>query len=330
MTPIAPHITDWFYQRLPVERAASPHTCDNYAITFRLLFSFAAERLSVAPSNLAFEHVDAPLVLAFLDHLQTDRNNGARTRNNRLAAIKSFMRFMEYRHPGGLDQIRRILAIPGQRVDVKSVSHLSRTETQALLDAPDPTTRGGIRDRALMLLAVTGGLRVSELVRLRLDQMSFRDSYLDLRILGKGRKERVLTLWSEVAEALQAWLSIRGDVRVTEVFLNGRGRAMTRSGIEYVVRKHARNAGAVCSSLLRKRISPHVLRHTCAVNTLQATRDIRKVALWLGHSSTRTTEIYLQADPVEKLEILEAVVPPSLRPGTFSPPDQLIAMLQNR
>ena len=330
MTPIAPHVSTWFRERLPTELAASPHTCDAYAYAFRLLLTFAAQRLAVAPCDLAFEHLDAPLVLAFLGHLQRDRGNGARTRNARLTAIKSFMQFMQFRHPAGLDQIRRVLAIPGQRVSSRPVSHLRRDEVQALLDAPDPTTRTGIRDRALILLGVTAGLRVSELVSLRVDQVSFRDRYVDIHVLGKGRKERALTLWREVADGIRAWLAVRGEVKSFELFVNARGEALTRSGVEYILRKHVQSAESKCPSLAHKRVSPHTLRHTCAMNTLQATRDIRKVALWLGHASTQSTEIYLQSDPAEKLEVLEAVVPPALRRGTFSPPDELIAMLKRR
>lgn len=330
MTPIAPHLSAWFQQRLPQEQAVSMHTCNAYAYAFQLLLKFAAQHLAVAPSDLAFEQLDTTLVLAFLAHLQRDRGNGARTRNARLTAVKSFMRFMEYRHPAGLDQIRRVLAIPRQRFDTRPVSHLSREELQALIDAPDPTTRLGIRDRALLLLGATGGLRVSELVGLRVDQVSFRDRYVDLRVHGKGRKERALSLWREVADCIRAWLAIRGEVGSPELFLNACGNALTRSGMEYILRKHVKIAAAECPSLAQKRVSPHTLRHTCAMNTLQATRDIRKVALWLGHASTQSTEIYLQADPTEKLEILEAVVPPTLRRGTFSPPDELLAMLQRR
>jgi site-specific recombinase XerD len=330
MTPVAPHITTWLRQRLPAERGASPNTCDSYAYAFQLLFAFAAKRLGVAPSNLAFEQLDAQLVLAFLEHLQRDRGNGARSRNARLAAVKSFMRFMEYREPAALDQIRRVLAIPLHRVDIRPVRHLERNEVDALLDVLDPTTRGGIRDRALLYVAVNGGLRVSELVGLRMDDIAFRGNYLDLRIHGKGRKERSLTLWKEVAGTVRAWLAVRGAIPVPELFVTKRGEALTRSGAAWILRKHVRSAMAKCSSLATKSVSPHVLRHTCAMTTLQATRDIRRVALWLGHANTQTTEIYLHADPAEQLETLQAVIPPNLRKGTFSPPDKLIASLRGR
>jgi len=328
VTPIAPHMTAWLRQRLPVERGASPHTCDAYSTAFSLLFTFASDKFGVAPSDLAFEQIDAQLVLDFLEYIQRERGCSPRTRNARLAAIKSFMRFMEYRDPASLNQIRQVLAIPAQRVTVKPVRHLDPEQVKALLDAPDPSTRAGIRDRALLHVALTGGLRVSELVGLRLDEVAFRDRYFDLRIRGKGRKERVLTLWKAVADGVRAWLAVRGDAKAPELFVNARGEALTRSGAEYILAKHVKTASASCASLTQERVSPHVLRHTCAMTTLRATRDIRKVALWLGHASTQTTEIYLAQDPVDKLETLEAVVPPSLRPGTFSPPDKLLASLK--
>ncbi len=330
MTPLAPHLSEWLRRRLPVERAVSPNTVDTYAYAFQLLVSFASERLGVAPSDLAFEHFDASLILAFLEYLQRDRGNGARTRNARLAAVRSFMRFMEYREPAAMDQIRRVRAIPMQRFDVVPVRHLDREEIHALLDAPDPSTWSGVRDRALLHIAVTSGVRVSELVALRLSDVTFRSSYLDLHIHGKGRKERAMTLWKVVADSARAWLAVRGEVAVPELFVNARREALSRAGVEYILKKHLATARARCPSLAGKRVSPHVLRHTCAMTTLQATRDIRKVALWLGHASIQTTESYLNADPVEKLETLEAVVPPSLRRGTFTPPDRLIAMLKRR
>lgn len=330
MTPLAPHLAEWLRRRLPVERGASRHTVDTYSYAFQLLVGFAAERLGTTPSDLAFEQIDAPLVLAFLEHLQRDRGNGATTRNARLAAIHSFMRFMEYREPSALDQIRRLLAIPMQRTDTRPVRHLGQDEVQALLDAPEPTTRAGTRDRALLHLAVTSGVRVSELVALRLADVTFRGSYVDLYIRGKGRKERVLTLWKAVANSIRAWLAVRGDAAVPELFVNARHGPMTRGGAAHILGKHLAIAQEKCPSLKDKRVSPHVLRHTCAMTTLQATRDTRKVALWLGHASTQTTEVYLRADPVDRLETLEAVVPPSLRKGSFTPPDKLMALLKRR
>lgn len=322
MTPIAPHITAFLRERL---------TCENtraaYAYAFLLLFAFAGKRLGVSPSDLQVEHLDAPLVLAFLDHIQQERSNAARTRNARLAAVRSFMHFIEHRIPAALDQIRRVLAIPLQRTDTRLVKHLLSAESRALLDAPDPTSRLGIRDRAMLYLGLTGGLRVSELVGLRLDNVRFDGRYVEIRVLGKGRKERALLLWKEVGDAIRAWLAIRGSSACPELFLSATAHPMTRSGFAYVLRKHVAAAAVRCPSLADNSVSPHTLRHTCALTTLHATGDLRKVSLWLGHANQSTTEIYLQADPTEKIEAIESGVPPQLRPGRFRPPDQLIASL---
>lgn len=328
MTPIAPHITAYLRQRLPVERAASPHTCDTYAYAFRLLFEFASRTRGVPPSALHLEHLDAALVLEFLGHLQTARGNSPRTRNARLTAIKSFMHFVEYRVPGALEQITRIFAIPVQKTDRRLVDHLTAEQCQRLLEAPDPTTRTGIRDRTMLHLGVAAGLRVSELVGVRLDDVTFVSRDVNLHVRGKGRKERLLTLWKTVADSVRAWLAVRGQARVPELFLSARGTEMTRAGFEYLLRKHAATARAQCPSLQGKRISPHVLRHTCALNILQATGDIRKVALWLGHESIQTTEDYLRVDVTQRIGVLTSVTPPQLRPGTFRPPDALIASLK--
>ena len=327
MTPLATHVSVFLRERLPLERRASERTCDTYALALRLFFEFAAQRLKVRPSALVLEQLDAPLVLAFLAHLETERHNSPATRNVRLAAIRTFMRFIEYREPSALAQIQRIRAIPMKRADTRLVDYLNREEMQALLDAPTPDTRGGIRDRAMLHLAYSAGLRVSELVGLRLDNLTF-DPRLSIHVLGKGRRERALPLWRETATALRAWLALRPTGQAPEVFLNARGAAMTRSGFEYVLDKHAQVARQHCPSLAAKRISPHVLRHSCAMMILQSTGDIRKVALWLGHASTQTTEMYLRADTTTLLEVMNTTTPPTLRKGHFRPPDQLIALLK--
>jgi site-specific recombinase XerD len=326
MTLIASHITAFLQQRLPIERSASPNTCESYAHAFRLLFEYASAGLKIAPSQLHLEQIDAPLIVNFLSHLETTRGNGAGSRNNRLAAIKSFMRFMEYRLPAALEQIQRILAIPAKKTDTKLVRHLTALEMQSILDVPDPTVRDGIRDRAMLHLCFAGGLRVSELIGLRLDDMTLQ-SQASVLVHGKGRKQRCLPLWKETASALRAWVSVRGEVLVPELFTNARNEPLTRSGFEYILHKHVHTAAKRCPSLSAKRVSPHVLRHTCAMTVLQATKDIRKVSLWLGHSNMQTTEIYTRADPTVKLEALESVIAPKLRSGRFKATDKLIASL---
>lgn len=329
MTPLAPHITTFLRERLPLERGASVHTCETYAYGFKLLFEFASCRLKITPSQLMLEHLDAALVLAFLEYIETQRGNAASTRNARLATIRSFMKFIEHRVPSALEQVRRVLAIPMKRADTQLVVHLVRSEMQAVLDAPDPRTREGIRDRAMLHVACAAGLRVSELVGLRIDGLVF-DPRLSIRVLGKGRRERVLPLWKETATALRAWLSVRGSSPAPHVFLNALDLPMTRSGFEYILERNVKIASQRCPSLRDKRVSPHVLRHTCAMLALQATGDLRKVALWLGHASVQTTEMYVRADPSTKLEALNAISPPTLRKGRFSPPDALIAAVTPR
>jgi integrase/recombinase XerD len=327
MTSLATHVSVFLRERLPVERRASERTCETYALALRLLFEFAAQRLKVRPSALTLEQLDAQLVLAFLRHLETERHNGPATRNVRLAAIRTFARFIEYREPAAIEQIQRIRAIPMKRTDARLIDYLNREEMQALLDAPNPATRDGIRDRAMLYVAYSAGLRVSELVGLQLDNLSF-DPRLSVHVLGKGRRERALPLWRETATALRAWLAIRPPGQATEVFLNARGAAMTRSGFEYVLDKHVSVARLQVSSLATKRVAPHVLRHSCAMLILQSTGDIRKVALWLGHASTQTTEMYLRADTTTLLEAMNVTTPPTLRKGKFCPSDKLIALLK--
>jgi site-specific recombinase XerD len=327
MTAIAPHMSAFFDDYLPRQRGASEHTLNSYADSFRLLFEFMSSKIGVPPSQLSLEQIDSPMVTAFLEYLETERNNTATTRNVRLAGIKSFFRFLEHRLPSALTQIQRIFAIPSKKTDSPLVPHLSKEEAQALIDAPDPSTRDGIRDRAMLYMALSGGLRVSELTGLKMQDLSL-DPAPSILVHGKGRRERSLPLTKETAAAVRAWLAVRGDLRVPEVFVNAKGQQLSRWGFAYIVNKHVKTARKTCTTLARKRISPHVLRHTCAMIVLRATQDIRKVALWLGHSSTQTTDVYTRADPTDKLEAVNALTPPGLRPGKFRPPDKLIALLK--
>jgi site-specific recombinase XerD len=326
MTPIAPHVTAFFQERLTLERRASLHTCDSYAYAFQLLLTYAGKRFKVAPSRLEFEQIDAPLIVNFLNDLETTRSNSASSRNVRLAAIKSFMHFMEYRVPSALEQIRRVLAIPMKKSDTRLVRHLSTEEVQAILDGPKPADWTGIRDRAMLHICFAAALRVSELTGLRLEDLSLQPQ-ASILVHGKGRRERCLPLWKETAAAVRAWLTVRGQVLAPELFLNARRQAMTRAGFEYILEKYVRAASTRCPSLATKRVSPHVLRHSCALTVLEATKDLRKVSLWLGHANMQTTEIYTRADPSIKREALDAVTPPRLKSGRFRASDKLIASL---
>lgn len=329
MTPIAPHITAFLRERLPEERGASPHTCESYAYSFQLLLKFAATRFNLTPSKLSLEQLDAPLVMDFLADIESSRGNSARTRNARLASIKSFMRFVEHRVPAMLEQSMRVLAIPSKKIDVPLMRHLTVAEVQAILNAPNLISRSGVRDRAMLHLCFATGLRVSELVGLPLNAVTLQPAPA-IRIMGKGRKERCLPLWKQTASDLRAWLAVRGDMPTPELFVNRRGEAMTRKGFTYLLDKYAQMARNQCPSLKDKSISPHALRHACAMVMLQATGDLRKVSLWLGHAQMQTTEVYLRMDPTEKIDAIEKVTPPSLKRGHFSVPDKLIAAIHGQ
>jgi len=326
MIEIASHISEFLGNYLPIQRGASVHTCDSYAYAFQLFFRYAADRHDVQPSRLSLEQLDAPLIMDFLQYLELERKNNPRTRNARLVAIKSFMKFIEYRVPKLLDQTQRILAIPAKKTDNRLINYLTMEEMQAILNVPNLQTYTGIRDRAMLYLCFSAGLRVSELINLTHHSIDLQNSP-NVHILGKGRKERVLPLWKQSVTDLKAWLTVRGNPKVPELFLNAKALPLTRSGFEYILRKHTHIAAQSCQSLLKKNISPHVLRHTSAMLVLQATGDIRKVSLWLGHSDIQTTEIYLRADPTEKLAAIENIVPPSLKRGHFRPPDKLLDLL---
>lgn len=325
MTAIAPHVSDFLRVRLPLERNASAHTRATYSHAFMMLFEFAARRLKCSPSSLELEKVDSRLVMAFLDHLERERGNGASSRNARLAAIKSLFRYIEHRVPSAIDQVRRILAIPTKRSTSRLIGYLSRAEAQAIIDAPD-STAAGLRDRAMLHLAVATGVRVSELVGIQVEDLVLQPQPT-LTVHGKGRRERRLPLWRETATALKRWLRARPDGPSRHLFLNDRGGGLTRSGFGYLLDKYVDIAARTVPSLRTKRVSPHVLRHTCAMITLQATHDVRKVALWLGHAHLTTTEVYLRADPTEQLDALAKVAPFGLRPGRFKGADRLMAML---
>jgi integrase/recombinase XerD len=259
MTALAPYLSAFLLEHLPRERNASPHTSEAYAHSFKLVVCFAAARLNVKPCQIEVEQLDTPLILAFLQHIENERGNSARTRNARLAAIHSFFRFLEYRLVSCLNQACQIHAIPMKKADEALVSYLTRDELLALLDAPDTRAVSGVRDRAMLHLAFAAGLRVSELVTLRMDQLDQQAA--TIHVMGKGRRERVLPLWKETATAIKKWLAVRSHNGEPELFLNAGGRAMTRSGFEYILTKHVATAAGKQPSIGKKRVSPHTLRH---------------------------------------------------------------------
>ena len=329
MTELAPYISAFLGEYLPRDRGASRHTIESYAVSFTQLVCFAETRYGIRPCKITIEQLTAELILDFLEYLERDRGVTIGTRNVRLAAFKSFFRYLEYRVPSCLALAGQAHAIPLKRRNQPMVDYLDHDEVQALLDAPDPATRSGIRDRAMLHLAYATGLRVSELIGMTRNDVEHPG--LDLvRIHGKGRRERSLPLWTQTRSVIRDWLSVRPDGSSDHLFLNARGVGMTRHGFAHRLKLHAATARRAVPSMATKRISPHVLRHACAIHTLEATRDIRKVSLWLGHASVQSTEIYLQADPVDKLDVLAARQPPSIRKGVFmDAADRLMAILND-
>lgn len=317
MTDLAPHLIAFLEEYLPSERGFSRHTVKSYRACFRILAPYAATRSGVRPCQLKIEHLTVPLLVAFLDSLEKDRENTVGTRNIRLATIKSFFRYLEYRVPNCLELALQVSSIPQKRADRPLIDWLDGKEMQAILDAPKTGTLAGLRDRAMLYVCYAAGLRVSELVTLTLDSLSGPQLEY-IRIMGKGRRERELPLWKETKTVLNAWLDVRPAVNNRYLFLNARGRALSPDGFAYILDQHVASATRRLPSLKDKRVTPHVLRHSMAMTILHATRDVRKVSLWLGHADMKTTEAYLRATPAEKLEILESHAPPSVRPGAFT------------
>lgn len=326
MTALAPSLAAFLREHLPRERNASHHTVAAYANTFGLLLRYAAGQLDRHPTDLTIEDLDPDLILGFLTHVEQERGNTARTRNARFAAIRSFFRYLEYKVPACLEQALRVRSLPMKKTDNALIDYLTRDEMNALLMAPDCQTVAGVRDRAMLHLTYAAGLRVSELLALQMGDLSDR-SLSTVRVLGKGRRERVLPLWQETRTALRAWIAVRAPVQVQELFINREGLPLSRDGFAHRLAVHVTSAARKQPTLMEKRVTPHVLRHSCAMHTLEATGDIRKVSLWLGHASLQSTEAYLRADPTEKLAILAAREAPAVSKGKFRTPDKLLAML---
>jgi integrase/recombinase XerD len=325
MTTLAPLLQTFFTERLQKQRGASSHTVAAYRDTFKLLLRFAKQHLAKEPTDLLMADLNAPLIATFLDHLEVHRHNTVRTRNARLAAIRSFFRFAAIHLPDHLAQIQRILAIPQKRAMRTVVGFLTRPEIEAVLAAPNRTTWVGRRDAALLVLAIHTGLRVSEIVGLRA-----RDIVLGpgahVRCQGKGRKERCTPLRGAVP-AVRDWLHEQRFGPTDFLFPSRRGGGLSRDAVESLVHKYTQLASASCPSLRGKRVTPHVLRHTTAVELLRGGNDVTVVALYLGHESVETARIYIDADLTLKERALARAAPPSIGRRRFQPGDALLAYL---
>jgi len=325
---LAPLLEGFFTKRLVAQRQVSPCTIASYRDTFRLLLTFAQERLRQAPSKLSLEALNAPFICEFLDHLEKTRSNGARSRNLRLASIRSFFRYAALEAPQHAGLIQRVLAIPSKRFTRPLIDFLTPPEIQALLSATDQQTWIGQRDHALLLTAVQTGLRLSEITGLRHQDVSIGPG-AHVCCVGKGRKQRSTPLVKTTANVLKAWIQREGREDSRFLFPSSGGGRMSSDAVQRLVHKYANAAKESCPSLAKKKITPHVLRHTAAMELLQAGVDRSLIAIWLGHESLETTQIYLDANLALKEEILAKTRPIQSAPGRYRPDDRLLTFLKN-
>jgi site-specific recombinase XerD len=328
MTPLAPTLQAFFTDRLARQQEASPRTVTAYRDTFRLLLAFASSHAGVTPSRLSVEDLPATLILAFLDHLEADRGNTARTRNARLAAIRSLFSYAALRHPEHAAQIQQVLAIPLKRFDKALIAFLTEHEATALINAPDPTRWEGRRDRAVLALAIQAGLRVSELTGLNTSDIRLTAGP-HVRCHGKGRKDRTTPLTTETTAVMRTWAAERAGRPGDPLFPTRTGRRLSSDAVQDLVARHTAAAAANCPSLDAKHVTPHVLRHTSAMRLLHAGVDTTVIALWLGHEDVRSTQPYLHADITIKERAIARTAPAGTEPGRYQPPDQLLAFLES-
>src|SRR5467141_2902199 len=324
----APLLQRFFTQRLMQQRQASPHTISSYRDSFRQFLKFVQQRLRKPPSRLSFEEIDAPLIMSFLDELEKQHGVSVRSRNLRLTGIHSFFRYAAYEAPAHSAQIQRVLAIPSKRFTRTLVQFLTRPEVDAMLAAPDQFTWSGRRDHAFLLVAVQTGLRLSEMTGLTHADLVL-GAGAHVRVIGKGRKERCTPLARSTRAVVKAWLREPqrggGDV----LFPSAKGERLSVHGVQYLLNKHRMAACKICPSLKEKRVTVHRLRHTMAMDLLQSGVDRSVIALWLGHESVETTQIYLEATLAMKERALAKTSPSHGRPGRYQPGDQLLGFLNS-
>jgi site-specific recombinase XerD len=328
MTALAPALQAFFTERLITQRNASPQTIAAYRDTFKLLLAFAHERIGKQPFELDFEDLDAPLIGVFLTHLEQARGNSPRTRNARLGAVHSFYRFAALGHPEHAATIARVMAIPTKRHESNIVCYLDLDEVKALLAAPNPDTWLGRRDHALLATMIQTGIRVSELVGLRIQDVQLGVG-AHIRVIGKGRKNRAIPLTGETVATMRAWFRERRGQPHEPAFPTHQGSPLSRHTVGAIAARHSATAAASCPTLTTKRVTPHTLRHTNAMLLRANGVDIATIALWLGHETTQTTHIYEHADPRLKEQAIARTAPLGTKPGRYRPSDTLLTFLES-
>jgi len=327
MTALAPSMQAYFTDRLIGQRHASPNTIAAYRHTFRLLLSFVTERTGTPPSVLDIADLDAPLIAAFLDHLQADRGNTVATRNNRLAAIHSLFAYLALHHPEHAHTIGRVLAIPAKRTERNLLTYLTDTEVDALLAACNQATWTGRRDHTMLALTIQTGLRISELIALNCQHITLGTG-ANVHTIGKGRKARRTPLTATIRAVLKAWLHERAGPPDQPLFPTRTGKRLSRDAVEHRLAIHLQLAAADCPSIAAKHVTMHTLRHTAAMRLLLAGNDITVIALWLGHEQISTTNVYLHADMTHKQQAIDRTRPLPAKPGRYQPTDTLLAFLE--
>lgn len=320
-------LQQFFLERLMEQRNVSPQTVAAYRDSFRLLLQFAQDQLGKTPERLALIDLDAPLILAFLNNLESERHNTVRTRNARFAAIRSFLHFAAQKDPTALPAIQRVMAIPMKRFDKPMLGFLSRTEMQAVLDAPDTATWCGQRDRVMFATLYNTGGRVSEITGMQVADVVL-EGCAAARIRGKGRKERSVPLWRTTAAEIRRWLPNIDSRPDRPLFPSRSGMQLTRPAVMARLHLAVKSAASVCPQLAKRRVSPHSIRHSTAMHMLQGGVDITVIALWLGHESLTTTHMYVEADLAMKERALNAVQPPHLKQKRYRPTDSVLHFLQ--
>jgi integrase/recombinase XerD len=325
--PLPVYLQRFFTDRLAMQLKASPHTITSYRDTFRLLLKFAALRLHRSPTELHIVDIDAELIGLFLADIESARGNSARSRNTRLSAIRSFFKYVAVNEPQLLHHCQRILAMPAKRHEKRAIDYLSRIEVEALIEVPDLFNWHGRRDRAMLALALQTGLRVSELINLSCGNIVL-GAGAHVRCIGKGRKERATPLRKDTVRVLRDWLAERHGTETDLVFVSNRNQRLSRDAVEHIVRRYVRLASIKCPSLKKKRVTPHVLRHSAAMQLLQNGVDRTVIALWLGHESVETTQMYIHADIKLKEKAMARTQPAKIRRGRYHPDDKLLAFLE--